>query len=158
MEHMTKLQLNTLLQWSRQRGRNRSLAILAEEEKVSKTAIQKAMIKLEEYGYMDKDHELTEEGWAVAEAKEKQLYLLKNWRRVHHVDAREWEDTSVLLTEMGPSFIEVMTGEGLFCSICRGAAGLRSMHYFIDGRQRSPKVSDKYGPDSQQGHYMALRY
>lgn len=46
---------------------------LAEEEKVSKQAIQKAMIKLEEYGYMDNDHELTEEGWAVAEAGDGKL-------------------------------------------------------------------------------------
>lgn len=120
MKHMTKLQLNTLLKWSRRRGRNRSMAIIAEEERVSKTAVQKALAKLEEYGYVDKDHQLTEEGWAAAEEKEKQLYLLKNWMRVHHVDTSEWEDASVLLTEMGPSFIEVITGEGLFCSICRG--------------------------------------
>lgn len=122
MGNMTRLQLNTLLQWSRRRGRARSLALIAQEEKVSKTAIQKAMVKLVEYGFMNTDHELTEEGWAVAEEKEKQLYLLKNWMRVHRVDASEWEDASLLLTEMGPSFIEVITGEGLFCSICRGKA------------------------------------
>ncbi|MCD7998767.1 MAG: hypothetical protein LUH21_16210 [Clostridiales bacterium] len=137
MENMTKLQLNTLLQWSRRRGRNRSLAIIAEEERVSKTAVQKAMAKLEEYGYMNPDHELTEEGWAVAEAREKQLYLLKNWMRVHHVDASEWEDASVLLTEMGPSFIEVMTGEGLFCSICRGSAD-HPHETLLRGRDLSP--------------------
>lgn len=137
MENMTKLQLNTLLQWSRRHGRTRSLAVIAEEEKVSKTAIQKALKKLEEYGYLNKKHELTDEGWAMAEEKEKQLHLLKNWMRVHHVDASEWEDASVLLTEMGPSFIKVMTGEGLFCSICRGST-IHSHENELRGQDLSP--------------------
>lgn len=153
MENMTKLQLNTLLQWSRRHGRYRSLAIIAEEERVSKTAVQKAMVKLEQYGYMDGSHELTEEGWAVAEAREKQLYLIKNWMRVHHVDPSEWEDASVLLTEMGPSFIEVMTGEGLFCGICRGSEG-----HFHEGLLRGRDLSPFFYPAKYDAPFTLCKY
>lgn len=153
MGNMTRLQLNTLLQWSRRRGRNCSLSIIAVEERVSKTAVQKAIAKLLEYGYMDTNHELTEEGWAVAEAKEKQLYLLKNWMRVHHVDASEWEDASVLLTEMGPSFIEVITGEGLFSSICRGSAG-----HFHESLLRGQDLSPFFYPSMYDAEFTLLKY
>lgn len=153
MENMTKLQLNTLLQWSRRHGRNRSLAIIAEEERVSKTAVQKAMAKLEEYGYLNGEHELTDEGWSVAETREKQLYLLKNWMRVHHVDPSEWEDASVLLTEMGSSFLEVMTGEGLFCSICR-----RSEEPFHESLLKNQDLSSFFYPAMYDAPFTLRKY
>lgn len=116
---LTELQLKGLVLWSGMRGRNRMLAVAAKRLGVSRTAVQKAFAGMAEKGILDPTFELTEYGWDLVDHVKRQCQILEKWMELHHVNKEEWADVYILLARMGPSFLNAMAQESIFCKLCK---------------------------------------
>lgn len=115
---LTELQLKCLVMWSGMRGRNRMLAVVAKRLGVSRTAVQKAFHGMVEKGILDESLEPTECGWDFIDHVKRQCLILEKWMELHHVHKEEWTDIYTLLARMGPSFLNAMAQESIFCKLC----------------------------------------
>lgn len=122
MKKMTRLQVNSLLLWTRLEGRPRSMNNIAVKLGVSRTAVLKNLNFMVAEGILDEEYNMTGPGRDYVEQMEQMYRLLLRWMRLHGVVKEEWKDAFVLMAEMGPSFLKCMTNQGFFCSICRSVS------------------------------------